>query len=481
MPHNKSNAKVFPLAIFSLFLAACGGSSDSNISNSPVTTEQPSAPIQLSARNWESSATSSTQARTAEPNINVAANSNSSNLYINASGLNDLSNKFWQIHIDSDNNPDTGYQFKYNAWSNVSGVDYIIQNGHIFKSTANDSSWSWQLLNESPVFSSDKFPTDGNLIFTISAYEKEICGTVNVGAIVLNQNWKIETFYPVANSLLKKTITFCETNRPPVITTAGTESIIVGDPWAESGATAIDPEDGDITSQMTINYRNLTTNMDVDVANIDTSVPATYLITYSVTDSDGKSASNLRNLYVNAPLSDRLTIDGDSSDWDDLSQVQITRDSAYLNGEIMIADGKDHLYILVKSRIMPSNVHWQVFIDSDTDINTGHRLQSGGADYLIENGRFSAFLGGLNQYQWSWDWNNGSVGIQLAYGEDSVYESRFVTYTAKVIEIAIPKENLLRLGNSVSLTYTTRDNNWKQSLSLPEPFGTLLTHTLSNP
>ena len=478
MNHNKANAKVVPLAIFSLFLAACGGGTDQDTGTSLVTTEQPSAPIQLTARNWESSATSSIEARSIPVELSTQSNRFINELYFYTNGLGDLSNKFWQIHINSDNNPDTGYQFKYNAWSNLSGVDYIIQNGHIFKSTANDSSWSWQLQSESPNFLSEKFPTNGALQFSIDAYNKGICGTFNVGAIVLDRNWSIETFFPVANSMLKQTTTFCETNHPPIITAnSPSETITVGEQWSDAGATATDVEDGDISSNITIQHRNLRENSLIDGADIDTSIPGEYLIVYSVTDSQGKSSSALRNLTVKLPVTGSITIDGNSNDWRIFTDT--TRVFEAWNGELTIADDKDYLYILAKSIIAPSNVHWQLFIDADDSSDTGHKLQNGGADYLIENGRFSTFLGGLNQHQWSWDY--ASAEIELAEGREDIGFNEFVSNQHKVFEIAIPKENLPQMGNKVSISFATRDANWKLGLSLPKTFGALLTHTLSNP
>jgi len=476
MPNIKMTTNGLKITLLSSLLTACGGGTDSTV-NAPVLEGQPTAPAQLTSRNWQSTATSNRSIP-----IELKARTSSDSLYINTNGLGDLSDKFWQIHIDTDNNPETGFQFKYNAWSNLSGVDYIIQNGYLFKSTANDSSWSWELLNEAPTFNSEKFPADGALQFFMSAYDKEICGTINVGAIVLNKNWNIETFYPVSNSLLKQTTTFCETNNPPIITANSASQVItVGDAFVDTGATATDVEDGDITSIITVQHRNLRENNAVDGLDIDTSVPGEYLIIYEVTDSAGKTSSVFKNLTVKLPLTGSITIDAQSQDWSTFGNngLSVTRMFRTFIGELNVTDDEDYVYVLVKPSKAPSNVHWQLYIDSDNNAATGHRLQNGGADYLIENGKFSAFLGGLNQYQWSWDY--GSAAIELAEGEEDVYYNDFASYPHKVFEIAVPKENLIGLGDSISISFVTRDSNWAYYNSLPTTFGAMLKHTLNNP
>jgi hypothetical protein len=74
----------------------------------------------------------------------------------------------------------------------------------------------------------------------------------------------------------------------PVITLLGADPINLnlGDTFTDPGATAVDNIDGDITP-------DIQTTSDVD-----TNVAATYTVTYSVTDSDGNSASLSRSVIV---------------------------------------------------------------------------------------------------------------------------------------------------------------------------------------
>ena len=70
-------------------------------------------------------------------------------------------------------------------------------------------------------------------------------------------------------------------NQPPVITVIGDNpvKITVGEPYQDQGATAQDPEDGDITSDIVVGGDT-----------VDNSTPGTYVITYDVTDSQGLAA-----------------------------------------------------------------------------------------------------------------------------------------------------------------------------------------------
>jgi VCBS repeat-containing protein len=80
---------------------------------------------------------------------------------------------------------------------------------------------------------------------------------------------------------------------PPVVTLVGNASITltVGDAYAEQGATASDPEDGDISASIVVGG---------DVVN--TAAAGTYVVTYNVTDSFGNAATEVtRTVTVNNP------------------------------------------------------------------------------------------------------------------------------------------------------------------------------------
>jgi hypothetical protein len=77
-------------------------------------------------------------------------------------------------------------------------------------------------------------------------------------------------------------------NTPPTITLIGANpfNIIVGDTFTDPGATATDTQDGNLTSKIII------------TGSVDSSIVGTYVLTYSVTDSGGLSASIIRTISV---------------------------------------------------------------------------------------------------------------------------------------------------------------------------------------
>ena len=77
-------------------------------------------------------------------------------------------------------------------------------------------------------------------------------------------------------------------NNPPVLTLLGANpfTVIAGNTFTDPGATANDTEDGNLTSSITVS------------GSVNTSLPGNYVLSYSVTDSDGASASANRTVVV---------------------------------------------------------------------------------------------------------------------------------------------------------------------------------------
>lgn len=74
----------------------------------------------------------------------------------------------------------------------------------------------------------------------------------------------------------------------PVITLSGstTMNLLVGSGFVDPGATASDAEDGDITASGTLS------------GSVNTSIPGTYILTYSVTDSNSNTTTATRTVNV---------------------------------------------------------------------------------------------------------------------------------------------------------------------------------------
>ncbi|AIO18598.1 hypothetical protein KQ51_00718 [Candidatus Izimaplasma bacterium HR1] len=86
---------------------------------------------------------------------------------------------------------------------------------------------------------------------------------------------------------LTRTITVVDTTYPVIDKITGDDIITVGETHIDSGATATDNYDGNITSDITV------------VNNVDNTTPGVYTIVYSVDDSSGNSDTATRNVTVN--------------------------------------------------------------------------------------------------------------------------------------------------------------------------------------
>jgi uncharacterized repeat protein (TIGR02543 family) len=109
------------------------------------------------------------------------------------------------------------------------------------------------------------------------------------------------------NSVTTTSTTSADTT-PPVISVTGSASITLteGDTYTDQGATATDDVSGDLTSSI------VTTNP------VDTSIPGTYTVTYTVTDAASNTTSIGRIVTVNAAISaDTYTINVTASNASD--------------------------------------------------------------------------------------------------------------------------------------------------------------------
>ena len=92
-----------------------------------------------------------------------------------------------------------------------------------------------------------------------------------------------------AAETITRAVTVVAIGSPPSLTLLGDEEVTVelDQPYIDAGATASDPEDGDLTSSI------------ITSGSVDTSSIGEYLLSYNVSDSDGNQA---------APLSRRVTV-----------------------------------------------------------------------------------------------------------------------------------------------------------------------------
>ena len=409
------------LALSTSIISACGGSS-----NSEVTVDK--QPMQISSKSWNSPKLG----RNASVELSTKLNNNLTWTFT-ISGNQITTNSHNQLYLDSDNNPATGFQFDGEVWSQNSGADYLIEDGILYSANRNDSTWSWKTLEDVSLERTTKQIKISLPVTSISG----ICNNYNIGIIGLSNNWDIEAYYPQSNSMVPREIDYCDTsvqNSRPVITLADPSPLTIerDSVFVIPEASALDAEDGNISNSITTTH------------NVDTAQPGNYKVIYSVKDSEGLYAIPVtKQIIVTSPAS-AFTIDGLTNDWSSIDPFSST------NGKtIKVSDTLKDIFILLETNEIGANN--QFYFDTDKNASTGFSLQTGGADYLLENSILYKFTG-TNGNHWSWSLVTTAIPHII---------------NQNIIELSIPK---LRLGNpsdSIRLIYSSLTANWDSKYYLP--------------
>jgi len=459
----KNLSNPFFITLFSsVVLTACGGGTGANQDTAGTQSE----PTQVTAKNWQnaqakldSNATLTAKTITRHRRITQTQFISTSYLQLKINGSVDKP-AHKQYFVDIDNNPATGFQFENELWSAKSGVDYLIQDGMLYKSTANDSSWSWELVKTV----SKNASTGIELLLSRQHDFEPLCNDLNIAYIERDSDWNVIDYFPRSNQMLKQTVSFCEVyNEPPRITLLGNglEHLVfeLDDPlYADPGATAFDTEDGDITSKMIVN------------SNVNIHKEGLYTITYTVTDSKGLTAKRTRRINVIKPSLTGVIIDGKlGSDWSTVNPI-VNYDYKKYNGHfyihnwhyLKVTNTDKKLYFIADSvRINSAAPHvangstvrqnWQFFLDIDNNSTTGYN----GYDYLVENGYLYKFSG-LNSQEWSW---KEISDVNFARGFTPTKPTR------GLVELEVPRSLLSGLEDTVKVKFVQLSSNWQSSKS----------------
>ena len=440
MKHTQSLAVISLLSLS--ILTACGGGSATGSSNSPDNNPHSSnnngssdvlQPHEVSSENLQTLNVLS-RVDVNAPVVTTTADSITLS-YTAASGR--LSGRHYQFFLNVDNDATTGFHFDNEAWDKA-GTDYIVEDGRLFKSTANDSSWSW---NEN-VGQVSYQKTDSSVSVTIKKLLLQgLKPTIRIGLMARNADWDVKAIYPRSSLMAEYTLDIIPPadSIAPVISLNGSSTLVIqqGSDFTDPGATAKDNVDGVLSDQI------------VADSNVDAAQVGSYQITYSVTDRAGNTGTATRTVKVIAAVPDGITIDGNNSDWADIPDT-----SNSPAGIIKASNKNGKLYLMIDAPSIGKNT--QIFLDTDNDSATGFQFgggiwNQGGADYMIENTHLDKSK--VNSSAWSWDYNIGA--IETARSGD-------------IVEVAIPTNLLANLGNTINIGFVNRDAEWNVKSAVPE-------------
>ncbi|MBI5002022.1 DUF5011 domain-containing protein [Candidatus Woesearchaeota archaeon] len=279
-------------------------------------------------------------------------------------------------------------------------------------------------------------------------------------------------------------IVIVEDTTAPVITVLGNnpETVQLGDSYTDAGATATDSLDGDLTSSI------------IPSGTVDTTVIATYTITYDVTDSEGNSATATRTVNVvdtttptmstsvsPNPVSqnDSVTFTADVTDNDAVASVELT-----INGvtEPMPNTGGTTYEYILDTTGMALGYYPYTIVATDSSGNTvtatgtvrvtivspmtvhiNADKTSGEEDLDVS---FASYVdaGGLAPFTYVWDFGNGDTdsnkNVRHVFTKDGTY----------VVTLTVYDQYGNEGSDSVTITVTDEEtnNNPRNNIRLDE-------------
>lgn len=431
--------RIFVLCTISVAISACGGEEKGKPPT--IVVKNPIAPQKLSSKRTKDYS----QHQTKGLSLTI---SNNSFLNITVNNINSSKFAHSQFYINVDNNEKTGDKSTDALWDNP-GADYMLEDQFLYKSTANDASWSWKFIKK---LSKGSTTSNTYKVKIPISNLKRITPIIKVGFVQLDSDWNVVNATPkgsqMASYRLKNiTVPPGSDKTSPIIKIVGSQSIKIlrGDVSVFNkiltlGATAIDNIDGDLSNKIKTNSSN------VDVYKL-----GTYPLYYRVTDSSGNTSEHIRNIKIVSSLSNvsKITIDGNLDDWSNISNVVSQGSSS-----IKLSSDDEKIYLAITTN--NALTHPQVFFDIDQNKNTGFRFYHSnwrGIDFIIEDGYLNKYQG--NGETWSWKFDSATIDYAHTKG-------KFNT-----IEISIKKSNLENLGKNIKVGFVNADKNWNQSGYMP--------------
>ena len=155
---------------------------------------------------------------------------------------------------------------------------------------------------------------------------------------------------------LTRTVTVVDTT-PPVITLLGynPEIIECPDPYQEEGATASDLCDGDLTAEIVI-----------DSSEVNSTVPGTYEVSYTVVDAAGNSTTEIREVEVVDTTAPVVSLSGDAN-------VVLLQGDTYVEEGATVTDSCDQsVAVVIGGDVVDSSVIGVYVVTYDSTDSSGN-------------------------------------------------------------------------------------------------------------
>ncbi|MCF6237062.1 MAG: tandem-95 repeat protein, partial [Gammaproteobacteria bacterium] len=345
-----------------------------------------------------------------------------------------------QFHINADNNTETGYQ--NGNWEGT-GVDYLIEGYWLYKSTANDGSWSWGSGDVSAVeyvksASVVEMSVKKSAIFGDGAEMIAPGRTIKVAAWDMTSDWAIISGIPEwGEAMATFSLDSAQIPLSMKLNGANPMTVVTGSTFTDPGAT------------VTIDGDSIETVKSKD--SVDTNKTGKYTLTYQATDKLGNTVTKKRAVYVVLSEGASITVDGQVSDWENIPPAATSSNKQNLRS-LKIASDADTLYFLLEGSDIGANTQFHINVDNNaaTGYQDGNWYDTG-VDYLIENNWL--YKSTTNDDSWSWGSGDGSM---------VVYER-----SSSVIEVSVKKSALSGFQGPIKVGAWDLTDGWYIISGLP--------------
>ena len=355
-----------------------------------------------------------------------------------------------QLFLNTDNNTATGYQSV--TWTN-SGMDYLLENGTLLKSTANTNVWSWQAQTNAVV----QYNKNASTI-EIGLLKTDInpSATITVGVIDYDgaTPWSLVSKLPAVGGMAVYALTGTNgitiPNAPTALAATAVSTSQIDVTWTDNALNEINYElqqsptgTGNWSTIATLNANS------TSYANTGLTPNTTYYYRVRATNTAGASAYTNSASATTQNTIPTIVVDGNASDWSGVPTI--ATETGQTITSMKVTDNATYLYILLEGANI--STHTEVFINTDNNDSTGHQHEdwiTSGADFMIEDGEQSTALSDDANWDWQFD---GTTGV--AYAKN-----------ASVVEISILKSNI---SPSTTITIGAEDLNggWNMVSTIP--------------